>query len=240
MRLKSFLILILMLMFAAIIANGYASAQLTSRSVFIDPFFGGTESGPMVAHKVAAKTMTIDAGLKLKSLLAKNNIEASLSRDRDKLVTLEDRIMIARSRGSNVYVAFKVSKTSKDCIRLYYPPQKQGKPQSGKKIGEAFNDFLVQDKIKRSGALVEALYSGLKQKSVSVCLEKQAGSKQFENDYILENANSPVVIIDFEVSDSASPYVLDSALMEKIISAVSEGIKEYFAASQPKGTLIPS
>jgi N-acetylmuramoyl-L-alanine amidase len=231
MKLKS--VLILLLTFVGVMASGQVSAQLTSRSVFIDPFFGGTEGGPKIAHKIVAKTITLDAGQKLKRLLEKNNIEAILSRNQDKPTTLEDRIMMARSRGSNVYVAFKVSKASKDCIRLYYPPQKQDKLQSGKNIGEVFSGFLRQDKIKRSGTLVEAMYSGLKQKATPLCLEKQAGSDQFENDYILENANSPVVIIDFEVSDStSSPYVLDSVLMDKIISAVSGGIKEYFAASQ--------
>lgn len=229
MRLK---LLILAVTIAALMASGYVSAQLASRSIFIDPFFGGTESGPTVAHKIAAKTLTIDASLKLKKLLEKNKIEVSLSREQDKLVTLEDRIMIARSRGSNVYVAFKVSKASKDCIRLYYPPQKKSEPQSGKKIGEAFNDFLAQDKIKRSGTLIEALYGSLKQKSVLPCLEKQAGSKQFEIDYILESANSPVIIVDFEVSDSASSYILDSSVIDQIISAISDGVKGYFASSQ--------
>jgi hypothetical protein len=40
--------------------------------------------------------------------------------------------------------------------------------------------------------------------------------------------------LDFGVSGAASPYVLDSALMDKIISAVAEGIKDYLTASQPK------
>jgi len=225
------LILLLVVIFS--VTAAHVSAQ---SSVYIDPFLGGTEQGPLIAHKESAKKITLDAAQMLKRLLEEKKIAATLSRDQDVSMSVDERVVKARMRGSNVYVAINLSKTDKDCIWLYYPQQiqqAQNKPQKKKSLGGSLDNLLLQDRVKKSGQLAEGIYNSLKQKSVALCLEKQPGSKKFESDYVLENANSPVVILDFGISDSASPYVLDSALMSKIINAVSDGIKEYFTASQP-------
>jgi N-acetylmuramoyl-L-alanine amidase len=227
--------LILLLSVVILSATGVTvSAQQSNRSVYVDPFFGGTEKGPLIAHNDSAKKITLDAAQMLKRLLEEKKIAAILSRDQDVLMSLDERVVKARMRGSSVYVAINLSKTDKDCIWLYYLQQTESKPQKKKKsVGASLDNLLLQDRIKESGQLAERIYSSLKQKLVPLCLEKQSGSKKFESNYVLENASSPVVIIDFGVSDSASPYVLDSVLMGKIISAVSDGIKDYFTASQP-------
>ena len=214
-----------------------ALALSTTRLVYLDPLFGGKDKGPLIARNTFAKTITFNFSQQLKQLLEAQNIGIVLSRDHDTAVLLEERIMMARSRGPNAYITLNVSKTKRACIWLYSPQQPQSKlqkeKQSVKEHGESIEKLLIEERIRESGLLANAIYTSIKQKSVPVCLEKGGGSKQFENSYILENVHSPVIIINFGVSDSASPYVLDSALMNEIVNAVSEGVKEYFAVSQP-------
>lgn len=229
--------LILLLSVVLSVPGTNVFAQESKGSVFLDPFYGGTEKGPSFARNDSAKKITLDAAQMLKRLLEEKRITATLSRDQDVTMSPDERVVKARMRGSEVYVAINLSKAAKDCIWLYYPQttkQTQSKPQKEKNLGGSVDKLLVQDRITKSGQLAEGIYNSLKQRSVSICLEKQPGSKKFESNYVLENANIPVVVLDLGVSASASPYVLDSALMGKIVSAVSDGIKEYFASSQPQ------
>ncbi len=237
MRLK--LTLVIALLTGCAVFGAQVFAQPANKTVYVDPFFGGKENGPSIAHKISAKKITLDTGQKLRQQLGKENIDTILSRDRDTFVTLDQRTTMARSRGSSVYIAINVIKAKKDCILLYYPQQTQSKPQKAtqdiKELGKAIDTMISEERVKKSGQLAEAIYNSIKQRPISVCLEKQpgAGDINYDTRYILENAYAPVVIVSFGVSNSASPYALDSDLMDKIISAVSAGIKDYFTALQP-------
>jgi len=236
MRLRSILAIVFLIGYAVFVKQ--VSAQTLNRSVYLDPFFGGKENGPLVAHNVSAKDITLEVSQKLKQQLEKKSIGTILSRDRDKFVNLDQRVMMERSHGTNAYIAINVSKTKKDCIQLYFSRQTQSEPQKEKQnvreLEGTVNALLLEKKVKRSGQLAEAIYGSIKQSSVPLCLEKQmwTDDSNYDINYVVENAHSPVVIIDFGVSDVMASYVLDAAIMDKIIRSVSEGINEYLAASQ--------
>ncbi len=236
MRLR--LILVIALFAGCAVFGAHVFAQSTNRTVYVDPFFGGKENGPVIAHNISAKKITLDTGQKLKQQLGSENIDTTLSRDRDTFITLDQRTMMARSHDSSVYIAINVRKTKKDCIHLYYPRQTKSESQKAtqdiRELGKAVNTLIAEERVKKSGQLAAAIYSSVKQKSIPLCLEKQpvAGDIDYDSTYILENAHAPVVVVSFGVSNSASPYVLDSDLMDKIMNAVSGGIKEYFAVLQ--------
>lgn len=234
MRLK--LILVLIVFVGCFVMSGQISAQSADSSVYLDSFFGGKENGALIARNASAKKITLDISQKLKQQLGGKNIGTILSRDRDEFVTLDRRVMMAKSHGANVYMAITVSKAKKDCIRLYYPRQTQSEPskekQNLKELGGAIDALILEERAKKSGQLAEAIYGSIKQRLIPVCVEKQmwVAARNYDINYVVENAHSPVVIVDFGVSDTAAPYVLNSALMENIVSAFSEGLGEYFAA----------
>lgn len=236
MRLTS--VLVIALFAGCAVFGEQVFVQSANKTVYVDPFFGGKENGPLIAHNISAKKITLDTGQKLRQQLGRENIDTILSRDHDTFVTLDQRTTMARNRASSVYIAINVSKAKKDCILLYYPQQTQSESQKAtqniRDLGKALDSLISEERVKKSGQLAEAIYSSIKQKPIPLCLEKQPGADgiAYDTTYILENAHAPVVIVSLGVLNSASPYVLDTDLMDKIMSAVSEGIKEYFAALQ--------
>ena len=222
---KSRLISTLVYIFIASLAVGSQTTAIAAiGSVYIDPLLGGKENGITIAPKVAAKDITLSTSQQLKKLLEEKNIVAVLSRDRDVSLTADERVVKGKMRGSSIYLAITVSKASKNCIRFYYPKQKQdASKKNDQNLGGILEGLETQDRERESRRLTESISMSLQKKAP--CVEMQGSTN-----YILKNAHAPVVILDFGISGSASPYVLDSVLMDKIIKAISDGIKEYFAA----------
>ncbi|MEK6589197.1 MAG: N-acetylmuramoyl-L-alanine amidase [Nitrospinota bacterium] len=205
-----------------LLSESLATDEKVRRSVYLDPLFGGKESGPVVDQTYQAKVFTLDTAQKLKVSLEVKGIVTYLSRDSDSSIPLEERVTEGKIKRSDVYIAIGLSKASRDCISIYYTKQEQATTQNEKGLDAILKKLKKTYITEGSIKLAETVMRNIKKISVPVCIEIQS-----KNDYILNKAYCPTAIINFGVSNSPSPYILDSYIMNKIIDAVSVAITEH-------------
>lgn len=217
------------ILFGVWIASSSATSVGMGRSVYIDPSFGGKESGPIIEGKYMAKMLTLDMGQKLKEQLTQKGIVASLSRDKDYLVPIEERIAKAKMKKFDVFVTINLSRSSKDCLNVYYPIfELDGSKKKREDIKDILDNLQKKTIAKDSAILARLIADSLKMHSLPIC------EVNYREDYILDNAFTTVVVIDFGVSDAGamSPYVLDSITINKIWYLIAESIEKYFAIAK--------
>ncbi len=82
---------------------------LAVRRVMIDPGHGGASLGTHTASGLTEKEITLDIGLRLQQLLAREGFEALLSRQNDEFVALRERARLANEAGADVFVSIHVN-----------------------------------------------------------------------------------------------------------------------------------
>ena len=201
-------------------------------SIYLDVTLDAKERELTLAKKYKAKDIVLNTGKKLQVAIEAKNYAVQLSRVKDYFGSVDERLAEAKKKGSKVYVQLQITPQAKNCITIFVPKKEQG---SGSKDGTKINldkimeDLTFDDKREESFKLADLMINEMKNKSPSFCMGIDSKSN-----YVLENAASPVVIVDFGVSDSISPYVLDSAFMDKIIAGISEGLNEYISSLKPR------
>ncbi len=76
-----------------------------SKKVYIDPGHGGSDSGAVGIDNLLEKDVNLSVAKKLYNLLKKQNIEAKLSREEDKTLSLGQRTTEANNWGADVFVS---------------------------------------------------------------------------------------------------------------------------------------
>jgi len=232
---------VLLLGFQPAIGAEPLSKQLGLRikTIMLDPWYGGEEKGPLIAQKFG-KDITLELALKLQSRLEASGFKVYLTRNGDRLVPLEDRVFQGKSKSADIHLAIKVSLAKKDCIRLFMasPPIRTPRNATATKkteelnteLNEIFNN-LVADDIRKQSLLISKTISDKFRGELSItCVELWKGK-----DYILKNAQSPTVMVDFRISPAAKkPFTLDAASLDKIASLLADSIKEYSEQRKPK------
>lgn len=213
------------------------SLGLKVKTIYLDPWYGGRERGPLFAPKQYGKDVTLKIAQKLQALLQADGFAVHLSRRGDQLVTLEQRSVQAKSNGADIHVTIKVSQRKKDCIRISIlqleQKKSQPKPKTPKtkdlndlnaELGEMLEALRADSAHEESLALAGKIAKKLKNGQAADCIRLL---KSF--DYILTNAEMPAVSVDFGVSSTASkqPYILDETSLNKITRSLVESIKEY-------------
>ena len=97
-----------------------ATIEYSYKSVYIDPFYGGKDAGPLIAKTYKAKDLTLKIGKLLQQKLEALGAKTSLSRNKDLYLTADMRTIIAKAHAAaDVYVAIRISYQSNDSITLY-------------------------------------------------------------------------------------------------------------------------
>lgn len=206
---------------------------LRAKTIMIDPWYSGKERGPLIAQKYG-KDITLEIAQKLRGLLETAGFKVYLTRSEDQIVPLENRLFQGKSKGADVHFAIKVSKTKKDCIRIFVasPPVKETpkEPESRKleelndQLGEILRNLQAASIREDSLSLAGTIRNKLKQGSAFTCIELWKGK-----DYILENAQMPTVIVDFPISSSSKQqeFLTDDVSLNKIAQSLADSIKTY-------------
>lgn len=218
---------LLFILSGVLLSESFATDEKVRRSVYLDPLFGGKETGPVVDQTHTAKVFTLDTAQKLKVSLEAKGIATSLSMDSDSSIPLEERVTEGRIKRSDVYIAINLNKTTKDCVNIHYPKREQDTTEEKSSLTEKDLVDILENMRKKhitegSIKLAESVMRNIKQIAVPVCIEIHS-----KDDYILNKAYCPTVIINFGVSNSPSPYILDSYIMNKIVDAISLAITEH-------------
>ncbi len=210
---------------------------LKVKTVYIDPLYGGKEFGPRFAHEQIGKNITLLIAQKLESLLRDDGFDVYLSRNSDQFISLDQRRFVAKNIGADIYIAIKLSHRKKDCIRLLFPDlppdikNKTNQNVGNKKLSERHDELdeiykrlVIDNKIEESIVLSAKISETLKSKQFVDCVKLLKA-----NDYILENAEMPVVIVDLGVSTDSrkKQNILNTQLQDEIIRSLAESIQEY-------------
>ena len=94
--------------FAAPQAIDPALFRLAVRKVVIDPGHGGTDPGAMTAG-ISEKEITLDVARRLARLLQGAGFIATLTRDGDQTLSLQDRVASANAAGGDVFLSIHVN-----------------------------------------------------------------------------------------------------------------------------------
>lgn len=194
----------------------------TRKMVFIDPFFGGKESGPVFVKKRAAKEVTLDMAIELQKLLAAKGLMVTLSRGSDLYLADEEKVATSKMIGSNAYIVIKIHKSKNERINLFYPKLKNlSSDRANKSLNNILDNAVIQAKQKESLRLIKIIATNIEKASLPLPIDE----KPIEN-YILENSNAPSFILDFDMTTN-STFIFDKTMQWKVINAVSEGIYSY-------------
>lgn len=203
------------------------------KTVIIDPWYGGNESGPLIAHKKYGKNITLAIAQKLQGLLEVSGFRVYLTRSADEFVTIEHRLYQGKSKNANVHVAVKVSQSKNECVHILMPelavtkPQAKNETHNTEELGKMINeiiDGLKADEIREDSLLLAHKISSKLKKILMHCVEVRRGK-----DYLLKNAQLPTVLLDFQVSPTGKQsFIINDASLDKIAKSVTDSIKEHF------------
>ncbi len=74
-------------------------------TVIIDPGHGGRDPGAIGPHGLKEKKITLDIAKRLKKILQKNGFKVVMTRDKDKFVSLQERVKIANRYKNAIFVS---------------------------------------------------------------------------------------------------------------------------------------
>jgi len=87
-----------------------SSPRASSRPVVVlDPGHGGVEDGAVGARGVVEKEAVLDIAVRLKTRLAAAGVDAVLTRDTDRLVTLDERAAVANHNRAELFVSIHLN-----------------------------------------------------------------------------------------------------------------------------------
>jgi N-acetylmuramoyl-L-alanine amidase len=209
-----------------------ADTSTKQKTIIIDPWYGGKESGPFIAQKKYGKNITLEIAQKLQGLLDVAEFNVYLTRSEDKFVTLENRLFQGKSNGADIHLAVKVSKANKGCVQILFPSLPISKPQTTSKttkteelgplLDKIYNDLKIDDTIEESIFLANIVSKKFK-KSSRDCVELRKGK-----DYLLKNTQLPTILVDFRISSNSKPFPIDDASLDKVAASLADAVKEYF------------
>ena len=212
---------------------------LRIKTIYLDPWYGGKETGPRLSQVKRGKDVTLELAQKMKGLLEAQGYMVYLSRSGDEFVPLEMRGAQARMKQSDIHLIIKISETKKDCISIYTEPRSTKKrtentttsndPSKG--LGQILDTLAADSKHEESLTLAGTISKRLNEGDISDCIQLL---RSF--DYVLLNAAMPAVSVDFGVSPTSKkqPYILDSNYQNSVSNLLSDAIKEYADDRAPK------
>jgi N-acetylmuramoyl-L-alanine amidase len=86
-----------------------AVLPLGVRKIVVDPGHGGKDTGTSTSGGLAEKEVTLDIGLRLRSLLEQAAFEVVMTRDKDEAVPLRQRTALANAQGADLFVSIHLN-----------------------------------------------------------------------------------------------------------------------------------
>lgn len=214
----------------------YQQVALKVRTIYLDPWFGGEEKGPLIAPKQYAKDITLKIAKELKPSLETEGFIVHLSRDKDHFVSLDDRGIGAKMKSADIHVGIRMSQAKKECIKvnIVKPQQKKRELKSNdinKQLANILDDLMEDAAREESRVLGGILKKEFKNSKLITCAELV-----YEDDWLLRYVEMPAVTIDIGVSTGSSKKasVIERSGRDNVVRCITTAVKAYTELRAPK------
>jgi N-acetylmuramoyl-L-alanine amidase len=230
-------------------ATGRASR--TVKTIVIDPGHGGKDPGTIGRHGTTEKDITLQLGLLLKDLFAKQpDTKVFMTRERDVFVELEDRAKFANSKGADLFISVHVNShphkgvrgleiyhfgEAKDQRALEVAARENGTPLNSTGVGWEYlvADLLTSKKIEKSLELAwtakQAMVSGLSGRYSTI--DHGVKTAPF---YVLRFTTMPGILaeIAFMSNPAEEEQLRTSTFLTHLAESIADGIRAYLNPSR--------
>jgi len=214
--------------------------------VVVDAGHGGHDSGARGRSGLSEKDVTLDLARRVAALLARRGVDASMTRDDDRYITLQDRVDIARRAKADLFVSIHVNSSPNSGARgvesYVYGSQARGRRLAdlvrfenadANYVGIIVSDLQQQQfheaSIRTAGAIENAMVRSLNTVGRANRRVKEAPF------YVLARAGQPSVLI--EVGFISNPVeerkLRDEAYRARLADTIAGGVLEVASGRTP-------
>jgi N-acetylmuramoyl-L-alanine amidase len=236
-------------------ANQDTNIRIIKRPVnriAIDPGLGGAETGPTgCIDKVFSKDINLKISKKLAEKVKSDlGIDAVLTRETDKHVSLEERTVIANARNADLFISIHVNSFNDPKvhgIETFYPnfivdsnmktPAIKNKKEGSKTLEDI--DAIQQELMQQVDRSESRLLAEVVQNSIVNILEtkydniKNRGVKNAPL-YVLIGASMPAIVVypSFITNTQECMRLMTEEYQEAVAAGIVEGIRNYLKKDQ--------
>jgi N-acetylmuramoyl-L-alanine amidase len=230
------------------LASGYSLARqlgLGVKTIVLDPGHGGAQPGCVARDGLLEKDVVLDIALELKQVLAASGFEVILTRESDVAIPIEDRTVIAKQRGADIFISIHANASpnrKREGIETFYlnfspdPAVNEiaarENATSTKNIGlltEIIKKIVQNSKIPESQALAESVHKNL----LRTLSDKDRPMKSLGVKggpfWALIGADMPSILVEVShLSNSREESLLKTpAWRSRIVRGLADGIMDY-------------
>ena len=225
---------------------------LAVRRVVLDAGHGGTDPGA-TSKDVLEKEITLDIGLRLRTLLEQNGFDVVVTREADRTVALRDRALLANQSKSDIFVSIHVNALEKHTesrgIETYYLGATDAPKLTAlaavenrvsgysvsdmrKLLEDVYRDARAEESHELARAVQKTLYTSLRREDEGL---ENWGVKRAPF-IVLASTDMPAVLAEVGCisNEKESAMLRRPEYRQQIAAALFEGIRAY-AGATPKG-----
>jgi N-acetylmuramoyl-L-alanine amidase len=214
-----------------------ASPDRPTAPVIIDPGHGGNDEGAIV-RGVREKDLALIFARKLKDRLARNaGLPVVLTRDTDRYVTLDDRLVDSVDMSGSIFVSLHLNqvkgKKAAGAIVYSYGPEKLRKWRKRRFPSVPPMPAPPRDQASDSARLARTFSRALRADG----FKAEASRSDY---YVLKNPAAPSVLIELGYLNNPeeAAKLVDGAYQDRMVDSLAKAIEEY-AASRSLMTDVP-
>lgn len=181
--------------------------------VVIDPGHGGSDTGA-TRFFVDEKNINLDVARLLERELKKQKIHTYMTRETDKYLTLEERVLFSEEINPNLYISIHVNASTKEEI---YGIETHWFRDESYELAEIVHKHMTsKENLKKWNTIDRGL---LKSKF-----------------YVINHTSAPAILVEigFLSNEAERNKLLDKTRQEEIARAITDGIMEYLKKEQNK------
>ena len=182
-------------------------------TIVLDPGHGGTDSGAVSPDKkVYEKNINLAVALKVRELL-KDKFNIVMTRETDKFVSLENRIVVANKTDAIFYLSIHTNSATSPSAIGFEVWTSKGLTKSDYVATSIFNEWVKTFP-----------------KSVTRTDKGDSDPDKEANFYVIYKTKMPAALVelDFICNPSVVKLLIDEEHQNKMATALSNGVKNYF------------
>ena len=232
------------------VKTGSIVRQYRKPVIVIDPGHGGYDPGAIGSKKVKEEDVTLAAGLELRQqLLATGRYDVVLTRRRDVYIAHEQRVLIARKAGANLFISIHADSTSSNTTRgaSVYTLADRAQKRSQKlistqnwildvdlsgqseQVGDILVDLAQRKTLTKSAQFADILLPELSKYSALV-----GNSHRRAGYYVLLAPDVPAVLLEMGFLSNVQDerLIKTPAHRKNLMKAVTTAINSYFESQR--------